>query len=367
MQKIAASDIAKHEGEILACNVLYNGQLLYQQNSLIDEAMVNRITELKDSICYVFSYVPDNMKYTLSDIMNDDIKSLIKNEVELIFNHYSYKNEDDAEMVKRITNYFLNSILNYQYFKAYLENLFIVNNFIFCHSIRVTVLSLILAIKANLNQELIRGIAIGSLLHDIGRNKLYLEFPILAVPNHKFNREELHLVEMVPILGFNEIKNNDLVPLCSKKVILFHNVWENYEASYNKERKKYMSFPLSYEDKKITPDQKDIAVNIVQAANCFDLFLIHYKKSNDLLSDSKRLDNMFSKYSGNMFSKEVYDLLVKHVSCLPLNAKVELEDGRTGIVYKHTNNPWNPILKLDDNTIINLNECNEKIYLKTTI
>ena len=366
MQKVNVKDIAKYEGKILARDVFYNGKLLFQSNYTIDKSFISRISELKENIFYVFLYKDNNeLNDDLTDLINKEIMDTIKVESDLIFHRYSYTNEDDTELIKKIVDIFINDILKEKYFKNYLENLLIVNHKVFHHSVRVTIIALILAIKANLNKELIYGIAIGSILHEIGRNKLFIEFPVLASTSHIYNQEEYHLIQMVPILGYNEVLNNSLVPLISKKIILLQNVWEDFEASYDKNKKMHMSHPTFYEDKKITSEQKDIAVNIVQAANYFDMFLIKFK--HDFPSIGGDINAFFIKNSEKIFNKDVLDLLTKHISYFAIGEKVMLSNGKTGLIERQTNEQMKPVVKLEDNTILNLAECKQQLYIKNII
>jgi len=238
---------------------------------------------------------------------------------------------------------------------------------LFAHSIRVTIVSLILAIKANLNKDLIHGIAIGGVLHEIGRNKLFIEFPILATEGHIYNREEYHLIEMVPVLGFNEVLNNKLIPLVSKKIILLQNVWEDFDSSYDESKKMHMSHPLFYENKKISKEQKDIAVNIVQAANYYDMFMIHFKHVFPSIGSNKEINKFFLKQSDHIFSKEVSNLLVKHISYFTIGEKIQLSNGKIGRVCQHTEDPLLPIIQLNDGTTIDLSKNHKNVYIKNII
>jgi len=351
MKKINVSDIAEHEGEFLARDVFHNGQLLAQSNSVIDKSLINRLTELNDQIFYIFTYSSDTLNNDITTLITDDILDIIRNEMELIFKRYSYSGTEDIDLLKKIIDIFLNNILREKYFKNYLENLFILNSKLFGHSIRVTIISLILAIKANLNSELIKGIAIGSILHEIGRNKLFIEFPILAQNNHSYNFEEYSLIQTVPIIGYNEVLNNKLVPLVSKKIILMHSVWDNFERSYDPDKRLFMSYPEYYENKKITKEQKDITVNIVQAANYFDMFAIRFKNSFPSLSDRRMVNDFFVKNSNNIFSKEASDLITKYISYYSIGEEVVLSNGEKAIIEKHTHDPMRPIVKINDELI----------------
>ena len=363
MRKVNVKEISKHEGEFLARDVFYNGQLLAQSNSLIDKTFINRVTEVIEYIPYVFTYSSDTMNNDIMNLITDDILDIIKHEMEMIFRRYSYSGTDDIDLLKNIIDIFLNDILKEKYFKNYLENLYIVNNQLFGHSIRVTIISLILGIKANLNHELIKGIAIGGILHEIGRNKLFIDYPILADHHHTYNQTEYHLIKRIPVLGYDEVLNNKLVPLISKKIILLHNVWEDFEKSYDKDKGLHMSYPEYYEDKKITSEQKDITVNIVQAANYFDMFAMRFKNKFPSLGERKDINNFFVKNSNNIFSKQASELITKYISYFSIGEEVKLSNGKIGVIEKHTEDPMNPIIKLKDKSLLDLSESNGKITI----
>jgi len=356
MQKVNVNDIANHEGEILARDVIYSGRLLFQSNYIIDKPCINRILELKDEIVHIFTYSSDTLNDDITNLITDDTLDIIKKEMNLVFSRYSYSGTEDIDLLKSIIDIFLNDILKEKYFKNYLENLLTINSRLFGHSIRVTIISLILGIKANLNHDLIRGIAIGSILHEIGRNKLFIEYPSLADTHHSYNHTEYHLIKRTPILGYDEVLNNKLVPPVSKKIILLHNVWENFEKSYDSHKKQYMSYPEYYENKKITNEQKDITVNIVQAANYFDMFAMKFKHSFPSIGDRRDVNKFFVENQDHIFSKEASDLIVKYISYFSVGEKVKLSNGQYGRIEKHTTNPMLPIIKLVDGTLLNLLE-----------
>jgi len=363
MRKVNVKEISKHEGEFLARDVFYNGQLLAQSNSLIDKTFINRVTEVIEYIPYVFTYSSDTMNNDIMNLITDDILDIIKHEMEMIFRRYSYSGTDDIDLLKNIIDIFLNDILKEKYFKNYLENLYIVNNQLFGHSIRVTIISLILAIKANLNQDIIKGIAIGSILHEIGRNKIFIDYPILADHHHTYNQTEYHLIKRVPILGYDEVLNNKLVPLISKKIILLHNVWDDFEKSYDSDKGLYMSYPDYYKDKKITSEQKDIAVNIVQAANYFDMFAMRFKNQFPSLGERKNINKFFVNNSSNIFSRKASELITKYISYFSIGENVTLSNGTIGIIEKHTNNPMRPIIKLENGTLLDLSDPSNELSI----
>jgi len=128
-----------------------------------------------------------------------------------------------------------------------------------------------------------------------------------------------------------------------------------------------MSYPTYYEENKITNEQKDIAVNIVQAANYFDMFLMRFKHKFPSIGNGKNINKFFVRNSSYMFSKEVSDLIMRHISYFAIDEEVILSNGEMGIVRKHTDDPMLPIVETKDGTLINLKEHNGKIVISNMI
>jgi len=124
-----------------------------------------------------------------------------------------------------------------------------------------------------------------------------------------------------------------------------------------------MSYPDYYKDKKITSEQKDIAVNIVQAANYFDMFAMRFKNKFPSLGERKDINNFFVKNSNNIFSKQASELITKYISYFSIGEEVKLSNGKIGVIEKHTEDPMNPIIKLKDKSLLDLSESNGKITI----
>ena len=99
MQKVNVNDIANHEGEILARDVIYSGRLLFQSNYIIDKPCINRILELKDEIVHIFTYSSDTLNDDITNLITDDTLDIIKKEMNLVFSRYSYSGTEDIDLL----------------------------------------------------------------------------------------------------------------------------------------------------------------------------------------------------------------------------------------------------------------------------
>lgn len=357
MKQINIKNIESYYGEVLAEDVFYKGQVIFKNNTVIDNYVIQRLHEIsQDYYENIFIYsLKDDSAIELKNLMKTKITKITDESISLIFNFYSYRSRNDKDLIEEILTMFLKEIFSELYFLKYLENLYTTDKLLFKHTIRVTILSIVIAIKAKLPYEIIKNIGIGALLHDIGKYKLFTSYPSLADRNHKYNYEESNLITLHPQIGYEEVKHNPLVPISSKKIILLHHVWENYEASYNKEKKIFMSYPTMLENNRINSKNKDLAVNIVQVVNYFDGFLSRKISSN--CATKFDILNYINSNKEIIFSKDAATLICHYISLYSVNDHLLLSNHKKCRVYEHTNNPKNPIVMIDSTgEIINLDK-----------
>lgn len=92
-------------------------------------------------------------------------------------------------------------------------------DWVYCHSIDVALLSLIMAIKSGLDSETQKEICLGALLHDIG--KLLVPKDIIQKPGH-LNEQEMMIVRQHCELGCSMLKENGLPDTCLKIILQHH-------------------------------------------------------------------------------------------------------------------------------------------------
>ncbi|MCM1215060.1 MAG: HD domain-containing protein [Lachnospiraceae bacterium] len=96
----------------------------------------------------------------------------------------------------------------------------------FTHSRNVTLLSLLAAIELGYPVKDLKTIAVGSLLHDIG--KLHVPLDILDKPG-RLTRDEFNIIKQHPQFGYEMVEDISSVSLAVKQIILQHH--ENYDGT----------------------------------------------------------------------------------------------------------------------------------------
>jgi hypothetical protein len=200
---------------------------------------------------------------------------------------------------------------------------------------------MLLSIKAGFTKDMIEDIGKGAILHDIGKIKLFSKYPNLCDPYHTYSFDEYELFKTHPYIGYENVEYNESISLVSKKIILLHHVWEDFDLSYSKDKRTYLSYPMYFRNNALSKEQKDETVCIVQASNInvnrFSIF--NYIKENGV--------KIFGKYATN--------LLLKYISVYKVGDTVKLDDDRLATVIKHTDDVNKPIIQIN-NEEINLAE-----------
>lgn len=261
-----------------------------------------------------------------------------------VLGKYSYNDQKRFTSITEATLTIIDNVINKREVISLMEVIFQMSNgYMNKHPINVAVLSTIFAIKLGLNLETVESIAMGGLLHDIGKTVIFEEKPELAFDNYKYTADDFRKMQTHTILGYEIVKNMNLPPLV-KKIILFHHVWEDYTHSFDMTFNAYKSYPMSYLDREITSRDKCTNVSIVQIADVFDSMInskrvyhqVHFKK--DALDYIRRMADIQFDSLAILFTNFIYPF--------GLFDTVRLNTGDIGKVIELTLEPKRPVILL---------------------
>lgn len=180
------------------------------------------------------------------------------------------------------------------------------------HSLNVTVLSLIIARFIGINEpSLMKSIAMGGILHDIGKScipsQILLKDEPLTIP-------EANLFRMHPAYGVKLLQNVQEVPREVREVIFFHH--ECADGS---------GYP-----KGLHLDAIPQAVRIIAIANAYDN-LCNPRVVSRSRTPSESLSYLF-KHEPTKYDKSILSAFVKCLGVYPPGTIVLLKSNRIGIV-----------------------------------
>lgn len=198
------------------------------------------------------------------------------------------------------------------------------------HTIIVTLLSLAIAKKLKLSEDMIETIAIGSLLHDLGLR--YITVPYVNYDSEKCTASEIFEFKKHPVLAYSVLEKEEWLNETAKKMILCHH-----------ERRDGSGFPLHQKS-------REIECNILQVCDVFDCMIsgMECKRSN-----VQTALEYITEAAGILYDKKVVKAIVKIIARYPVGTKVKLNTGSNGIVVSQTEDANHPIVAVlnEDGTL----------------
>lgn len=194
------------------------------------------------------------------------------------------------------------------------------------HSINVAVLAVSLGIAVGLDSDHLKYLAEGSLLHDIGKAEVP---PEILNKEGSLTKEEYAEVKKHPEYGYRIVKDDVLMPIPTKAIILQHH--ENWDGT---------GYPRGLSGSDIYS-----LASIVHICDVFDALVSKrsYKEAFSYKDSFEYLRTM----SGTMFSPEYIAYFFKYVPVFAVGLTVTLSDGRRGVVVKNNRgNMDSPVVRV---------------------
>lgn len=208
--------------------------------------------------------------------------------------------------------------------------------FVYGHTVNVGILSVVTARWMNCTGEQLRAVAMGSVLHDIGRSFLP---PELFSKYYRLTDDERPVVEMHSIRGYRLIETTKFIDPAVKYIVLQHH-----------ERMNGSGYPCKLQEKQIHALAK-----IVGFIDCYDLLTFERGLTKRLAPYQ-----VIEKLNAERFEKlcpVASDTFMRRCNDLLLGGTVQLSDGTMGrVIYVNPQNPTRPVLQVGPDFFIDLSE-----------
>lgn len=231
-----------------------------------------------------------------------------------------------------------------------LADIFVTDQYVFQHSLNVTIYSLALGISLQFPQKKLLEIGVGSLLHDIG--KIFIDQKILNKKG-RLTDEEFEVIKTHTELGFDFLRQHIEIPS-----VVAHCAYEHHE------RLDGSGYPRGIKKNEIHPYGKLIAITDV-----FDAVTSN-RIYRDAMLPHEGLEILYAG-SISQFDKHMVEEFKKSIIIYPNGLQVELSDGRKGVILRqnpHLNErPVVRVLSEDDQPLKVPYEIDLKEELDTMI
>jgi len=315
--KIAKNVISSDGTVLLAAGMLMQNEYKRRLNA-------NGITDLfiEDDISSGIE-IPDVVKQEI----RTEAKALIKDMVNKTTIPVNINSSKVLELVEKI----IESILSNDQIIFSLSDIRSVDDYTFEHSINVCIISLIIGMSIDLDENKLKELGVGSLLHDIG--KLFINDEILKKPD-KLTFDEFEQIKKHSVYGFDILKSNNDIAMSSAYIALGHH--ERVDGS---------GYPM-----KLKGDNIHQSARIVAIADVYDA-LTSERVYRTRQKPHEVVDYIVS-LSGKQFDEELVNAFVRCIAHYPIGSGVVLSSNERGIVTRFNKSiPNRPVVRvvIDEN------------------
>jgi putative nucleotidyltransferase with HDIG domain len=207
-----------------------------------------------------------------------------------------------------------------------LTNLNVMNNYIYQHSLNVCIYTTMLGMASGYSQEDLKALAMGALLHDIGKTKINQE--VLKRPG-PLTPEEFAEVKRHAEIGYKLLKDEPNMPLLAAHCAYQHHERENGSG-----------YPRGIEGKEIHEFAKWVAI-----VDSYDAMTSHRPHRLAMLPH-QALETLFAG-AGELYDLKKVAMFRDHVAIYPLGITLTLSTGVRGVVVRiHPAVPQRPTVRV---------------------
>ena len=251
------------------------------------------------------------------------VKNLFKNELK------ENRHSNPIELkngIENIANSIIDDIVGNSNLMVDLYSLKSHDDYTFQHSVNVSVLSIVLGIKAGLNGIELRELATAALLHDIG--KMHIPFEILSKDSN-LTDEEYEIVKSHTNEGFSFLLNDANVSPKIAIVAYQHHEWNDGSG-----------YPDGIDGDNMHPYSKIVA--LIDSYDALTSDRVYRKRYNN--DEALRI---IYKESNGKYDPKLLNLLKNCVARYPSGSLVKLMTGETAIIIRNNSEFLSqPIIKL---------------------
>jgi len=248
------------------------------------------------------------------------------------------KNLDGFEL-KRVINNIVEEILFKKDILVSMMDMRSLDNQMFAHSVNVCVLATVLGKAMLLDREKLDTLAVGAILHDIGKVQLD---PKLISRGTNLTPEEGELLKTHTTLGFEDLrKRKDL------SLVIAHIAFQHHEhmngTGYPRQLKEGEIHPLS---------------QIVAIADLYDKFTSDYSGVKRMMP--YEACEILMGLAGTLYPLEMVRLFLKNIAAYPTGVTVRLNTQEIGVVVdQNLSMPARPVVRVFDESEFGSNAMKE--------
>ena len=299
-----------------------DGQMLFYEGTCVHPTQIERLKE--NGIDSVEIFDEDLLPKKPKEIIKEEIQADCQAKVKTILDNYVCRDDETLQEIEKTAETIIEDVFQNTQITEMVYDIKERSADLYDHAITVSGLSVITAIKMNMDRNSVYSIGVGSLLHDLGLKYISVEYRDKD-PN-SFTPDNLFEFKKHTVYGFSSVEKESWMSSTAKKIILFHH-----------EKLNGTGYPLK--QTVISPE-----VRIVSVCDAFDDMIcgIGYKQVH--VSEAIRF---IKQYRDIYFDGIVVDQFLQFVAAYPVGTKVLTTEGDEAVVIEQNEHfTDSPIIRL---------------------
>lgn len=286
-----------------------DGNVLLNAGMILKESYIKRLKAL--NVNYI--YVEDNISQDISieDIISDETRFEARLSIRKAMDSVKLGQKLNTIAIRNSVNNIIDDILGKNDLIVNLVDIRSTDDYTFCHSVNVCVLSILNGITLGYDREKLQQLGMGAILHDVGKTRIPQD--VLLKPDI-LSEEEFEIIKLHTNYGYKILSESDEFSVYSRYIALTHH-----------ERVDGNGYPLGLNGNEIHEFSKLVSISDVFDALTSDRI---YKKSVKISEAVEFLIGM----SNHMFDYEYVKSFMKHITIYPIGTVVCLNTGEKAIV-----------------------------------
>lgn len=321
-QELSVADIKG--GEILAKDLyLPNGTLFMSEGSVLRTVYRERLKTLGVSKITVYSTeIRRLIEQSTEKIIVEQCMDVVKSTID----RFSYGIDAELNEIVKAAENILHQLLSEPDVIYNVSKVRDRSERTYLHCINVAALSVLVGLVMKMQENRLRNMAIGALLHDIGL--VYVPVDMSNIDRDTVDEATEKEIRKHVIYGYSVVEHESWLSSAAKEVIIGHH--ERIDGS---------GYPFH-----LTSDRMSLEVKIVSLCDEFDniIYGIYTKKRKV----NETMDYLLS-LAGIKFDLKVVQGFVDSVAAYPIGTIVSTNEGETAIVVRQNKGlPTRPVLKI---------------------
>lgn len=292
-----------------------NGAILLSENVQLTVFMINTLNRIGVTMIYIKD--PNLEDVEIPEILSDETKRLVMTQMGQTFAAIQSGKEFNSRSVSMSINTLLDEIMKNREVLVQLNDIRSQDNQMYIHAMNVCMMSVLIGMNMEMNATQLKDLAMGALLHDIGKVELLTDDESEEPRRHHTWR------------GFELLKNKREFNL-----LIAHVAFQHHEALNGE------GVPRG-----IMGEDIHLYAKITAVANMYDNLLF------DMSAGRRKLPHEACEYmlalAETKLDRDVLIQFLKIVSIYPTGTSVKLTNRETGVVVgQHRGLPTRPIIRI---------------------